>query len=201
MIQWLTRTGSRSLVASSQQRVLTTTPNSNTSAAAASSSGIDGASLIAKALRQQGVEYMFGVVGIPIIEVAMRAQQHGIKFVGMRNEQSVNIQIESKSSRSEYLFDTRLLYWRDFRKASYAASAIGYLSRRPAAALCVSGPGFVHTLAGMANASQNAWPLIVIGGSSPSSHESAGGFQELDQVRSELDKTRRVVFTREYNVY
>jgi thiamine pyrophosphate-dependent acetolactate synthase large subunit-like protein len=29
---------------------------------------LDGASLIAKSLKEQGVEYMFGVVGIPIIE-------------------------------------------------------------------------------------------------------------------------------------
>ena len=31
------------------------------------------------------------VVGIPVIEIAMMAQQHGIKYVGMRNEQSVII--------------------------------------------------------------------------------------------------------------
>jgi 2-hydroxyacyl-CoA lyase 1 len=63
---------------------------------------IDGASLLVKALKQQGVEYMFGVVGIPVIEVAMRAQQNGIKYIGMRNEQS----------------------------ASYAASSIGFLTRK-----------------------------------------------------------------------
>ena len=50
---------------------------------------LDGASIVARSLKEQGVEYMFGVVGIPIIEVAMRAQQYGIKYVGMRNEQSV----------------------------------------------------------------------------------------------------------------
>jgi 2-hydroxyacyl-CoA lyase 1 len=32
---------------------------------------------------------MFGVVGIPIIEVAFAAQQSQIKFIGMRNEQAV----------------------------------------------------------------------------------------------------------------
>lgn len=37
----------------------------------------------------QGVEYMFGVVGIPIIEVAFAAQQSQIKYIGMRNEQAV----------------------------------------------------------------------------------------------------------------
>lgn len=33
---------------------------------------------------------MFGVVGFPIIEVGMAAQAHGIKYIGMRNEQSVS---------------------------------------------------------------------------------------------------------------
>ena len=50
---------------------------------------IDGASIVAKCLKEQGVEYMFGVVGIPIIEIALKAQQYGIKYIGMRNEQSV----------------------------------------------------------------------------------------------------------------
>lgn len=38
----------------------------------------------------QNVEYMFGIVGVPIIEVAMAAQAAGIKYVGMRNEQAVS---------------------------------------------------------------------------------------------------------------
>ena len=37
----------------------------------------------------QGVEYMFGIVGVPVIEVGMAAQAEGIKFVSMRNEQAV----------------------------------------------------------------------------------------------------------------
>jgi len=32
---------------------------------------------------------MFGVVGIPVIEVATTAQAHGLKYIGMRNEQAV----------------------------------------------------------------------------------------------------------------
>jgi len=50
---------------------------------------ITGASLLARALKAQGVEFMFGVVGIPVIEIAMAAQAEGIKYIGMRNEQSV----------------------------------------------------------------------------------------------------------------
>lgn len=44
---------------------------------------------IADVMFLQKVEYMFGIVGVPIIEVAMAAQAAGIKYVGMRNEQAV----------------------------------------------------------------------------------------------------------------
>uniref|UniRef100_A0A7N9AZH2 2-hydroxyacyl-CoA lyase n=1 Tax=Mastacembelus armatus TaxID=205130 RepID=A0A7N9AZH2_9TELE len=77
----------------------------------------------------QRVDYMFGIVGVPVIEVAMAAQAAGIRYVGMRNEQA----------------------------ACYAASVIGYLTGRPGACLVVSGPGLIHALGGMANANMNCW--------------------------------------------
>uniref|UniRef100_A0A2C9KBF7 2-hydroxyacyl-CoA lyase n=1 Tax=Biomphalaria glabrata TaxID=6526 RepID=A0A2C9KBF7_BIOGL len=108
------------------------------------------------ALILQGVEYMFGIVGVPVIEIGLAAQAEGIKFIAMRNEQA----------------------------ASYAASAIGYLTKKPAVCLVVSGPGLVHALAGMANAMENCWPLIVVGGSCDSDQEAMGGFQEYPQVEA-----------------
>lgn len=45
--------------------------------------------LITLLIPLQNVEYMFGIVGVPIIEVAMAAQAAGVKYVGMRNEQAV----------------------------------------------------------------------------------------------------------------
>ena len=51
---------------------------------------VDGASVVAESLRRQGVEYVFGVVGIPIVELAMAMQDVGVRFVGMRNEQAVS---------------------------------------------------------------------------------------------------------------
>ena len=38
---------------------------------------ITGAQIVAKALKQQGVEYMFGIVGIPVIPIAVHAQREG----------------------------------------------------------------------------------------------------------------------------
>ncbi|UJR24963.1 hypothetical protein I4U23_006327 [Adineta vaga] len=124
--------------------------------ASADSSEVGGAQLIAEALKKQGIEYVFGVVGIPIIEVAFATQQAQIKFIGMRNEQS----------------------------ASYAASAIGYLTGKPAVCLTVSGPGLIHALGGMANAQVNKWPMIVMSGSSDQPQESMGAFQEFPQVEA-----------------
>ncbi|XP_035245743.1 2-hydroxyacyl-CoA lyase 1 [Anguilla anguilla] len=117
---------------------------------------VTGAQIIAEALRVQNVEYMFGIVGVPVIEVAMAAQAAGIKYVGMRNEQA----------------------------ACYAAQAIGYLTGRPAVCLVVSGPGLIHAFGGMANANVNCWPVLVIGGSSDQNQETMGAFQEFPQVEA-----------------
>ena len=116
---------------------------------------IDGAKIMAQSLKQQGVDYMFGIVGFPVQQIAAEAQKAGIKYIGMRNEQS----------------------------ASYAAQAVGYLTGRPGACLTVSGPGVVHMLAGLANAQQNCWPMIGIGGASPTYQNAMGGFQEERQVQ------------------
>ena len=51
---------------------------------------VAGATVIARALKEQGVEYVFGVVGIPIMEVAVALQDVGVRYVGMRNEQAVS---------------------------------------------------------------------------------------------------------------
>lgn len=115
---------------------------------------IDGTTLTARALKQQGVEYMFGIVGFPVFGLAAAAQREGIKYIGMRNEQA----------------------------ASYAAGAVGYLTGRPGACLVVSGPGMVHAIAGLANAKENCWPMILLGGSSDTYQEGMGAFQESPQV-------------------
>ncbi|MEJ1276643.1 2-hydroxyacyl-CoA lyase 1 [Cricetulus griseus] len=117
---------------------------------------VSGAKVIVQALKTQNVEYMFGVVGIPVTEIALAAQELGIRYIGMRNEQA----------------------------ACYAASAVGYLTGRPGVCLVVSGPGLIHALSGMANANMNCWPLIVIGGSSERNQETMGAFQEFPQVEA-----------------
>jgi 2-hydroxyacyl-CoA lyase 1 len=50
---------------------------------------LDAPTLIAKCLKQHGIEFIFGIVGIPVTKTALVAQQHGIFFIGMRNEQVI----------------------------------------------------------------------------------------------------------------
>ena len=40
-----------------------------------SSDEVEGFQVVVQALKHHGIEYMFGVVGIPIVEVAIAAQQ------------------------------------------------------------------------------------------------------------------------------
>jgi 2-hydroxyacyl-CoA lyase 1 len=71
---------------------------------------------------------------------------------------------------------------RNEQAASYAAQAYGYMTGRPGACITVTGPGVVHGLAGLANAQQNCWPMILIGGASETYRGGMGAFQEERQV-------------------
>ena len=115
---------------------------------------IKGADLLAKSLVEQGVQYMFGVVGFPVGPLAEAAQRAGLPYIGMRNEQT----------------------------ASYAAGAVGYLTGRPGSCITVTGPGVIHGLAGLANAKENCWPMLLIGGASETYRNGMGAFQEERQV-------------------
>lgn len=42
----------------------------------------------------QDVNYMFGIVGIPVTDIALAAQEVGIRYIGMRNEQAVSMDSE-----------------------------------------------------------------------------------------------------------
>ncbi len=45
---------------------------------------LDGPTFIAKCLAQQQIQYIFGIVGVPITPIAVAAQKEGIKFFGFR---------------------------------------------------------------------------------------------------------------------
>jgi 2-hydroxyacyl-CoA lyase 1 len=127
-----------------------------------------GAQLIARALHGLGIKVIFGLVGIPVITIAEEAIALGIRFIAFRNEQA----------------------------ASYAATAYGYLTGRPGVCLVVGGPGVLHAMAGIGNSSANAFPMLLLAGSSETHLVTKGGFQELDAISLLAPHTKIAIRTR-----
>ncbi|KAI1982270.1 hypothetical protein LOZ53_001186 [Ophidiomyces ophidiicola] len=115
---------------------------------------LTGAQVIARSLRDLGVTVVFGIVGIPVVEIAEEAINLGIRFIAFRNEQA----------------------------CSYAASAYGFMTGRPGVCLVVGGPGVLHAMAGIGNASANGFPLLILAGSVETTAMTKGGFQEMDAI-------------------
>jgi len=116
----------------------------------------DGCHLLVEALRHNDVRTMYGVVGIPITDVARIAQASGIRYIGFRHESD----------------------------AGHAAAAAGFLTGRPGICLTVSGPGFLNGLVALANATTNCFPVVQISGSSDRRivDLQRGDYEEIDQL-------------------
>src|SRR4051795_1328606 len=122
----------------------------------AESAVTDGFQLVVRALKLNGIDTIYGVVGIPITDLARLAQAEGIRYVGFRHEQS----------------------------AGNAAAIAGYLTQKPGICLTVSAPGFLNGLVALANATTNAFPMIQISGSSERHlvDLQRGDYEEMDQL-------------------
>lgn len=117
---------------------------------------VTGMDILVRALRMVGIDTMYGLVGIPVTEVAYIAQARGIRFIGFRHEQ----------------------------QAGMAAATHGFLTRTPGVLLTVSSLGFLNGLTATTNATVNCYPMIQISGSSvrePIDLEQ-GTYEGLDQL-------------------
>lgn len=116
----------------------------------------DGIHLVVDALKLNDVETIYGVVGIPITDLARVAQASGIRYIGFRHESD----------------------------ASHAAAAAGFLTKKPGICLTVSAPGFLNGLVGLANATTNCFPMVQISGSSERHlvDLQRGDYEEMDQL-------------------
>src|ERR1700757_1224299 len=116
----------------------------------------DGCHLVVDALKLNDVRTIYGLVGIPITDLARVAQASGIRYIGFRHESD----------------------------AVHAASAAGFLTMKPGVCLTVSGPGFLNGLVALANATTNCFPVVQISGSSDRHivDLKRGDYEELDQM-------------------
>ncbi len=115
---------------------------------------IDGSTLVARALAQNGVKTLFGLVGGPIVEIMGAAPDAGMRPIGVRHEQA----------------------------AVFSAAAYGYVSGTVGASVLAAGPGVTNGVTGAHVAWDNSWPVIVLGGSTPQRQRGAMPFQETDNV-------------------
>ncbi len=118
----------------------------------------DGFHLVIDALKCNDIDTIFGLVGIPITDLARLAQAEGIRFIGFRHEQN----------------------------AGNAAAIAGYMTQKPGVCLTVSAPGFLNGLTALANATTNCFPMILISGSSEREivDLQQGDYEEMDQLNA-----------------
>jgi len=118
----------------------------------------DGFHLVIDALKLNDIDTIFGLVGIPITDLARLAQAEGIRFIGFRHEQH----------------------------AGNAAAIAGYMTQKPGICLTVSAPGFLNGLTALANATTNCFPMILISGSSEREivDLQQGDYEEMDQLNA-----------------
>ncbi len=118
----------------------------------------DGFHLIIDALKLNDIDTIFGLVGIPITDLARLAQAEGMRFIGFRHEQH----------------------------AGNAAAIAGYMTQKPGICLTVSAPGFLNGLTALANATTNCFPMILISGSSEREivDLQQGDYEEMDQLNA-----------------
>ncbi len=118
----------------------------------------DGFHLVIDALKHNDIDTIFGLVGIPITDLARLAQAQGMRFIGFRHEQN----------------------------AGNAAAIAGYMTKQPGICLTVSAPGFLNGLAALANATVNCFPMILISGSSEREivDLQQGDYEEMDQLNA-----------------
>jgi oxalyl-CoA decarboxylase len=123
-----------------------------------SSEVTDGFHLVIDALKHNDIDTIFGLVGIPITDLARLAQAEGIRFIGFRHEQN----------------------------AGNAAAIAGYMTKKPGVCLTVSAPGFLNGLTALANATTNCFPMILISGSSEREivDLQQGDYEEMDQLNA-----------------
>jgi len=114
-----------------------------------------GAQMVVKALKDQGVEVIFGYPGgavLPIYDEIF--QQNDIRHILVRHEQA----------------------------AVHAAEGYARSTGKPGVALVTSGPGATNAVTGLTDALMDSIPIVVLSGQVPTFMIGSDAFQEADTV-------------------
>jgi thiamine pyrophosphate-dependent acetolactate synthase large subunit-like protein len=113
-----------------------------------------GSEIIAKALKQQGADMFFYIMGGPMMDVELATMAQGIRGIDVRHEQA----------------------------GAMAAFAYARLRNRPGICMAASGPATTNLVTGVAHAWADCTPIIALGGASPDASTGRQVFQEIEQV-------------------
>jgi acetolactate synthase-1/2/3 large subunit len=118
------------------------------------SARISGGNLVAKALKNEGVEAIFTLCGGHIIDIYDGCLNEGIKIVDVRHEQV----------------------------AAHAADGYWRVSGKAGCAVVTAGPGTTDAMTGVANAFRAESAMLLIGGQGPLTQHRMGSLQDLPHV-------------------
>ena len=121
--------------------------------------------LIALALKRAGVSHLFTLNGGHIWPILTGAQEHGLRIIDVRHEQS----------------------------AAFAAEAWAKVTRECGVAAVTAGPGVTNSVTAIAQAQSADSPLFVIGGRAPAARWGMGSLQEMDHVAVVQSLTKKAL--------
>jgi acetolactate synthase-1/2/3 large subunit len=115
---------------------------------------VNGATLLARALRRSGVGPIFTLSGHQILPIYDAGIDEDLRFVDTRHEGA----------------------------AVHMADGWGRLTGQPGVALVTAAPGHTNALTGVATAWNSESPLLLLSGGAEVPNLGRGGFQEMDQL-------------------
>jgi len=130
-----------------------------------------GAQLVVAALRQQGIETVFGYPGGAIMPIYDALYDGGVEHVLCRHEQG----------------------------AAMAAIGMARSTQDVAVCLATSGPGATNLVTGLADAFLDSVPLVAITGQVASTHIGTDAFQEMDVIGMSLSCTKHSYLVTDIN--
>ncbi|KAA0236698.1 thiamine pyrophosphate-binding protein, partial [bacterium] len=116
---------------------------------------IDGGEMIARMIKQEGVNHLFTLSGGHVQNIYEGCLNNGIQVIDTRHEQS----------------------------AGHAADGYSRITFKPGVCVVTAGPGVTDVVTAVANAYQASSPMVVIGGRSPMREYDMGSLQDIELQR------------------
>ena len=115
--------------------------------------GASGHELVALQLKACGISHVYGISGVPIDATLAACGKHGLRVIATRHQQA---SVLSAAAHNYFAGDLK------------------------AAVIVSSGPAVTNCATGILVASDNHWPLVVIGGRGSKASQGTGAFQDFD---------------------